>query len=88
MSEQTSAAVAAIAARGITHPESLTPAEVKRVCASALTQREAMQHFVNRVDKGEVRSKRTYEQFKGILAGELVDPTYPGPDDQHPPEGG
>jgi hypothetical protein len=27
----------------------------------------AMQKFINRVDKGEVRSKATYEEFKSIL---------------------
>lgn len=31
--------------------------------------REAMQEFCNRVDKGEVRSKRTYAKFKDILNG-------------------
>ena len=28
---------------------------------------EAMQHFVDRVDKGEVRSKRTYASFKELI---------------------
>ncbi len=28
---------------------------------------EAMQHFVDRVEKGEVRSVRTYEKFKQLL---------------------
>ncbi len=32
--------------------------------------RAAMQEFVDRVDKGEVRSKRTYAQFKEILGHE------------------
>lgn len=30
--------------------------------------REAMQWFVDRVDAGEVRSRRTYAKFKEILA--------------------
>lgn len=30
--------------------------------------REAMQSFVDRCDKGEIRSKRTYAQFKELLA--------------------
>lgn len=29
---------------------------------------EAMQEFVDRVDKGEIRSNRTYNKFKSILA--------------------
>lgn len=29
--------------------------------------REAMQLFVDRCDRGEVRSKRTYAQFKELL---------------------
>jgi hypothetical protein len=32
--------------------------------------RAAMQEFIDRVDKGEVRSKRTYAKFKKILQGE------------------
>lgn len=36
--EHTSPEVAAIAARGVNAPESLSPAEIKSVCASALTQ--------------------------------------------------
>jgi hypothetical protein len=39
--EQTSAEVAAIAGRGVTDPKSLTEAEIKSVCASALTQTPA-----------------------------------------------
>lgn len=37
---ETSPEVAAIAARGIQDPQSLTPDEIKSVCASALSQRE------------------------------------------------
>lgn len=37
--ENTSPEVASLAARGIRAPESLTPEEVKRICASALTQK-------------------------------------------------
>jgi hypothetical protein len=77
MNEKTSAAVAAIAARGLAHPESLTATEIKRICASALTQREAMQKFVTRVDNKEIHSRRTYAEFKEIFAD----------DDQHTPEG-
>lgn len=40
MTEVTSKEVAAIAARGLAHPEALTPAEIQAVCASALAQRE------------------------------------------------
>ena len=36
--EQTSSSVASIAARGLKVPGSLTPSEIKTVCASALTQ--------------------------------------------------
>lgn len=32
--------------------------------------RAAMQEFVDRVDKGEVRSKRTYAKFKELLGVE------------------
>lgn len=32
------------------------------------TMREAMQWFVDRVDAGEVRSRRTYAKFKEILS--------------------
>lgn len=32
-----------------------------------LKLREAMQHFVDRCDRGEVRSTRTYAQFKQLL---------------------
>jgi hypothetical protein len=38
LGEHTSASVASIAARGIRTPESLSHAEIKTVCASALTQ--------------------------------------------------
>lgn len=31
---------------------------------------EAMQTFIDRVDKGEVRSRRTYAQFKRVLRAE------------------
>lgn len=34
---------------------------------SAVRMRVAMQKFVDRVDKGEIRSKRTYAEFKDIL---------------------
>jgi carnitine O-acetyltransferase len=37
--ENTSASVASIAARGLRDPGSLSHDEIKRVCASALTQR-------------------------------------------------
>ena len=36
--------------------------------AAAPEMYEAMQEFVNRVDKGEVRSNKTYNKFKSILA--------------------
>lgn len=42
--------------------------------AAAPEMYEAMQEFVNRVDRGEVRSTATYKKFKSILAkarGEL-----------------
>lgn len=42
--------------------------------AAAPEMYEAMQEFVNRVDRGEVRSTATYNKFKTILAkarGEL-----------------
>ncbi len=37
--ELTSARIAAIAAKGIKDPASLTPKEIRAICASALTQR-------------------------------------------------
>lgn len=40
LSEQTSEKVASIAARGLRDPGSLTDAEIRAVCASALSQRE------------------------------------------------
>lgn len=36
-----------------------------------LEMREAMQEFVDRVDKGEVRSRRTYAKFKKILGSKV-----------------
>lgn len=36
--------------------------------AAAPEMYEAMQEFVNRVDRGEVRSTATYNKFKTILA--------------------
>lgn len=39
--ESTSTAIAALAAQGLSHPESLNLDEVKAICASALTQRES-----------------------------------------------
>ena len=36
--------------------------------AQAPAMYAAMQEFCDRVDRGEVRSRRTYEQFKSILA--------------------
>jgi hypothetical protein len=38
-----------------------------KLIAIALEMHLAMQKFINRVDKGEVRSKATYEEFKSIL---------------------
>ena len=38
--EATSSRIAKIAAKGLNDPKSLTPAEIKAVCASALTQFE------------------------------------------------
>lgn len=36
--------------------------------AAAPDMFEAMQEFVDRVERGEVRSKKTYEKFKAILS--------------------
>lgn len=36
--EKTSPTIASLAARGVSNPESLSPEEIKAVCASALTQ--------------------------------------------------
>lgn len=44
MTETTSTKVAAIAARGLANPESLSPAEVRSICGSALTQTECNAH--------------------------------------------
>lgn len=40
MKRGTSEAVSSIAARGLKKPATLTPAEIKKVCASALAQDE------------------------------------------------
>ena len=52
--ERTSPAIASIAARGLLRPDSLTPAEVQRVCASALTQAPdaAVKALVEQVEGG------------------------------------
>lgn len=42
--------------------------EILRLSEQVRTMKEAMQHFVDRVDAGEVRSKKTYAEFKAILA--------------------
>lgn len=39
-----------------------------RMMASSLEMYEAMQEFIDRCDKGEIRSKKTCAQFKQILA--------------------
>ncbi len=48
-------------------------ADSKEIIDSLSSERdamkEAMQEFVNRVDKGEIRSKYTYDKFKKILSG-------------------
>lgn len=49
--EVTSAEIAAIAARGLANPAALTLDEIKSVCASALTQREAAAPRSAAVDK-------------------------------------
>lgn len=36
--------------------------------AQAPAMHAAMQEFCDRVERGEVRSRKTYEQFKSILA--------------------
>ena len=38
-----------------------------RLIAVAPKMLEALQMFVNRVEKGEIRSKKTYAQFKEII---------------------
>lgn len=40
----------------------------KSLVAQAPAMYTAMQEFCDRVDRGEVRSRKTYEQFKSILA--------------------
>jgi hypothetical protein len=40
--EQTSQTIGSIASRGMRNPSGLTPDEIKRVCASALTQRPSL----------------------------------------------
>lgn len=47
MTEETSATIGSLAARGMRDPSSLTDAEFRRVCASALTQ---MPDRIHRVD--------------------------------------
>lgn len=37
------------------------------LCSIAPEMFDAMQEFIDRVDRGEVRSKKTYEKFKTIL---------------------
>ena len=59
----------------ITMPKSLNyPNEYRNevianahLIAAAPEMYEAMQEFIARVDKGEIRSKKTYIQFKSIL---------------------
>ena len=50
--EQTSSRIASIAARGAKNPESLTHAEIKAVCASALTQTRAKKPLLSRIFGG------------------------------------
>lgn len=42
-------------------------AQAHAIAAKMRVMRDAMQEFVDRVDKGEVHSKRTYAKFKEIL---------------------
>lgn len=45
----------------------ISVAEAHAIAVKLRAMRDAMQEFVERVDKGEVRSKRTYAKFKEIL---------------------
>lgn len=45
----------------------ISVAESHAIATKLRAMRDAMQEFVDRVDKGEVRSKRTYAKFKEIL---------------------
>ncbi len=40
----------------------------KELLEAAQRMAAAMQHFVDRVDRGEIRSRKTYAAFKNILA--------------------
>lgn len=51
------------------HDEGLADAQLM---ATAHKMLEAMQEFVDRCDRGEVRSKKTYAQFKSIIAEALT----------------
>lgn len=42
--------------------------EALAIASKLRAMRDAMVEFVERVDKGEVRSKRTYAKFKEILS--------------------
>lgn len=43
--------------------------EALAIASKLRAMRDAMQEFCDRVDKGEVRSKRTYAKFKELLEG-------------------
>lgn len=48
-SEQTGSTVASIAARGLRDPHSLSGAEIKQVCASALTQAPPRRSLLDKI---------------------------------------
>lgn len=48
-SEQTGPTVASIAARGLRDPHSLSGAEIKQVCASALTQAPPRRSLLDKI---------------------------------------
>ena len=54
--------------------------KIHRICNDAadlardnIAMRDALQEFVDRVDAGEIRSKRTYAKFRAALKGSRND---------------
>lgn len=67
MAKRTSEAVSSIAGRGLKKPHTLTPQEIKRVCASALAQDETSR----KADALEARYARWREMAEALLGEPL-----------------
>ncbi len=64
MPKRTSEAVSSIAGRGLKKPLTLTPQEIKRVCASALAQDETAKQVASLKER-IVRSREIFEAMLG-----------------------